>query len=358
MARIRVGSVGLGGISRGVHLPGIAASPDLELVALCDISEEALRSAREAYGIAPERCFADYRDLVACNDVDVVDISTPNDVHFDVAMAAAQAGKPFCIEKPLTLTAQQADALADAVERYGVKTMVCFSYRYKAAARYARDLVRNGTLGKIYHVDMEYSQAWGLPSFNTPRVWRFHKAETGSGALGDLGSHALDLVRFVTGEEYERVVGHAETFVKERKALCGDGMAPVDVDDFSNMLAQMSSGIAASFRITRFAYGRGNYQRMVVYGEKGSLVYLLDENGAPEDTLDVCLDPLGAENHMFVRVPIPQRYRVDQMQSFADILLNKADDLSATVADGRANMHAVDAALASVEKGEWVDITG
>ena len=96
----------------------------------------------------------------------------------------------------------------------------------------------------------------------------------------------------------------------------------------------MSSGIAASFRITRFGYGRGNYQRMVVYGEKGSLVYLLDENGSSEDTLDVCLEPLGAENHMFVRVPVPYRYRADQMQSFADILLGKADGLSATVADG------------------------
>ena len=356
MARIRVGSVGIGGISRGVHLPGIAASSDLELAAVCDIREEALQAAQQAYGIAPERCFRDYRDLIACEDVDVVDISTPNDVHFEVAMAAAKAGKSFCVEKPLTLTAEQADTLARAVEQAGVKTMVCFSYRYKAAARYARDLVRGGTLGKIYHVDMEYSQAWGLPQFGTPRVWRFHKAETGSGALGDLGSHALDLVRFVTGEEYERIVGHAETFVHERKALSGDAVVPVDVDDFSNMLAQMSSGIAASFRITRFGYGRGNFQRMVVYGEKGSLVYLLDENGSSEDTLDVCLEPLGAENHMFVRVPVPHRYRVDQMQSFADILLGKADGLSATVADGRVNMHAVDAVLASAEKGAWVEI--
>ena len=207
--------------SRRCICPGIAASPDLELVALCDISEEALRSAREAYGIAPERCFADYRDLVACDDVDVVDISTPNDVHFDVAMAAAQAGKPFCIEKPLTLTVQQADALADAVERYGVKTMVCFSYRYKAAARYARDLVRNGTLGKIYHVDMEYSQAWGLPSFNHARACgAFTKRKPDRARWATWAAMALDLVRFVTGEEYERVVGHAETFVKERKALC------------------------------------------------------------------------------------------------------------------------------------------
>ena len=95
---------------------------------------------------------------------------------------------------------------------------------------------------------------------------------------------------------------------------------------------------------------------MVVYGEKGSLVYLLDENGSSEDTLDVCLEPLGAENHMFVRVPVPHRYRADQMQSFADILLGKADGLSATVADGRVNMHAVDAVLASAEKGAWVEI--
>ncbi len=103
MAVFRVGSVGIGGISRGVHLPGIAKSPDLELVAVCDLKPERMAYAREAYGIAEAHCFADYHELINCPDVDVVDISTPNNVHFEVAKAAVQAGKPYAWRNPSPL---------------------------------------------------------------------------------------------------------------------------------------------------------------------------------------------------------------------------------------------------------------
>lgn len=356
MARIRVGSVGIGGISRGVHLPGIAASSDLELAAVCDIREDALQAAQQAYGVAPERCFRDYRDLIACEDVDVVDISTPNDVHFEVAMAAAKAGKSFCVEKPLTLTAEQADALARAVEQAGVKTMVCFSYRYKAAARYARDLVRGGTLGKIYHVDMEYSQAWGLPQFGTPRVWRFHKAETGSGALGDLGSHALDLVRFVTERNMSALWGMPKPLsTSERRFLempwflwmwtifpicwrrCLRGLPQVSA---SRALAMGAGTISAWWYMARRVLWCTCWMKTVLRKIRWMCAWSL----WARKTICLCA------------CPVPHRYRVDQMQSFADILLGKADGLSATVADGRVNMHAVDAVLASAEKGAWVEI--
>ena len=108
----RVGSVGIGGISRGVHLPGIEKSPDLQLVAVCDLKPERMAYAREKYGIAEDHCFADYHDLIACPDVDVIDISTSNNAHFEVAKAAIEAGKPYCLEKPVTLTAEEADILA------------------------------------------------------------------------------------------------------------------------------------------------------------------------------------------------------------------------------------------------------
>jgi len=356
MARIRVGSIGIGGISRGVHLPGIEKSPDLELVAVCDINPDALKYAQEKYGIKPEYCFTDYHDLINCPIVDAVDISTPNYLHFEMAMAAAKAGKPYAVEKPMTMDAAQADELAKATKEAGVKSMVCFSYRYMAAARYARDLVQTGVLGKIYHVDMQYYQAWGLPKFGTPKAWRFNKPLTGSGALGDLGSHGLDLVRFVTGEEYTRLAGHTKTFVHERKDMKTGEMAPIDVDDFSNALADMTNDIAVTLRITRFGYGRGNYQTMEVYGEKGALVYKLDVEGKNEDRLLVCLDPLGYENHQFTEVRIPGRYFVDQMQSFADLIKGCEDGLSATVEDGRKNMHVVDAVLESADKGVWLDV--
>ena len=175
----RVGSVGIGGISRGVHLPGIEKSPDLRLTAVCDLKPERMAYAREKYGVPEANCFSDYRDLVNCPDVDVVDISTSNNAHFAVAKAAIEAGKPYCIEKPVTLTAEEADILARMTAERGLPSMVCFSYRFKAAARYARELVEQGMLGEIYHVYMQYLQAGGGPSYDLPRSWRYQKALTG-----------------------------------------------------------------------------------------------------------------------------------------------------------------------------------
>lgn len=185
---IRIGSVGLGGIWTGVHEPGIRRSPDLELVAICDIDEEKLKAAGEKYGIDEAHRFVDYHDLINCPDVDAVDICTSNDAHFEIGMAAVEAGKPYDIEKPITMTAEEADILANATKEKGIKNMVCFSYRFKAAARYARDLIAQGKIGKVYHVDMQYFQAWGLPRVDCPLAWRFIKNRTGAGALGDLGA--------------------------------------------------------------------------------------------------------------------------------------------------------------------------
>lgn len=355
MQKIRVGSVGLGSISKGVHLPGITRSPDLELAALCDSNPAVLEARQKEYGIDDAHCFTNYQDLIACKDVEAVDISTPNDVHFPIAMAAALAGKPFSLEKPITLDHIEADRLATVVQEKGLPNMVCFSYRFKAAARYARDLILSGTLGDIYHVNMQYFQAWGLPCREIPLVWRYIKARTGSGALGDLGSHGLDLVRFVTGKDYRRVVGHLGTYVKERRTLDGKEAGIVDVDDFSNYMAEMEGDISASFQITRFAWGRGNYQRMEIYGSKGALVYKLDETPG-EDEISVCIGAPYDLACTFTKLPVPEKYRSDQMQSFADILLNKADRQAATILDGQKNQATMDAIIESAIKEHWITL--
>ena len=271
-------------------------------------------------------------------------------------MAAAQAGKPYAVEKPITLNSEQADALAQVTREKNVKNMVCFSYRFKAAARYAKDLIQRGMLGTIYHVDMQYYQAWGLPFCQTPLVWRFQKDLTGSGALGDLGSHALDLVRFVTGQEYTRLVSHTGTFIQEREKLDGSGLGQVDVDDFSNYMAEMDGGIRATFRITRFGYGRGNYQTMEIYGSEGAIQYELDHVAPDIDEISICIGQANAEAHVFTKLPIPDKYKVDQMQSFADIINGKEDGIAATIFDGQINQHAVDAVLQSSEEGRWITL--
>lgn len=184
---IRIGSVGVGGIWSGVHEPGIRKSPNLELVAICDIDREKLDAVGEKYGIPAERRFTDYHDLIRCPDVDAVDICTSNDAHFEIAMAAIEAGKPYDLEKPITMTAAQAKQLAQATRVKALPNMVCFSYRFKAAARYARELIASGKIGRVYHVDMQYFQAWGLPALQHAACMAVCKVAYGLGRAGRFG---------------------------------------------------------------------------------------------------------------------------------------------------------------------------
>lgn len=352
----RIGSVGLGGIAQGVHLPGIQKSPDLELAAICDLKPERVREVQEQYGIDDAHCFTDFHDLVRCPDVDAVDIATSNDAHFMVAKASIEAGKPYALEKPVTMTAQEADTLLSLSQEHGVPNMVCFSYRYKAAARYARDLIAEGTLGEIYHVYMRYLQGGGGPDYDLPLSWRYVKKRTGTGALGDLGCHALDLVTFITGLGYQKVVSHMDTYVKSRRLEDGSGSGTVDVDDFCHYLMELDGRTSADFEISRFAYGRGNYQKLEIYGSRGALLYSLDEAGPNVDEIRLCAGKPYGFSGTFVPMPVPQRYQADQMQSFADVLNGCADGLSATIQQGCSVQHALEAIETSSETRTWVDI--
>jgi predicted dehydrogenase len=343
-----MGVIGLGGISN-VHIPGIVNSKAAELVAICDIKEDVLKEKGDKYNITENRRFTNYVDLINCNDVDAVSICTPNDSHFLIAMDSIRFNKPFALEKPITLTKAEAIQIYNAANIKKLPNMVCFSYRFKAAVRYARFLVQSGQLGEIHHVYAQYLQSWGNSS--VPLVWRFNKAITGSGALGDLGSHALDLVRFITGQEIKKVIAHAGTIVKERMKLNSNEMGTVDVDDYCHYLAELENGISSTFEITRFGFGRGNYQRFEIYGTKGGLVYSLDNNGTGKDTLEFCYN-----GQLYQEVAIPEEFKVDQMQSFFDIINEKGDGLAANIKDGVMNQIVIDAILQSIDEERWIYI--
>lgn len=353
---IGIGLIGLGQIAHNVHIPDLLNAKELRIAAICDIDPAALASTRDQLGMEPSRCFTDYHDLIACPQVDAVVIATPNYEHVNMALAAAAAKKPYCVEKPLGLSCEDTAALVEATEKAGVKSMVCFSYRYKAAARMARDIVLRGDLGKIRHVSMQYLQTWGNEEADCPLVWRFRKALTGTGVLGDLGSHMADLTSFLTGRRIIEVVAQAGTVIPTRRNPDGSGAGAVDVDDYCNFLANMEEGISASFQTTRTAYGRGNYQRLEIYGSAGALVYTLDEDGSETDTLELCIGRAMSETGSFKRVTIPKKYQTNQMRSFEDLLLGRADGLSATVADGYRNMCVLDAVEESFRTRKWVSV--
>jgi predicted dehydrogenase len=252
------------------------------MTALCGRDADAAIAAAQRMGWSSVE--TDWKDLVKREDVHLVDICTPGDTHAEIAIAALEAGKHVLCEKPLANTVAEAEAMVEAAvaaEQRGVRSMVGFNYRLVPAIALARKLVADGRLGTIRHVRAQYLQDWIVdPSF--PLVWRLQKDKAGSGALGDIGAHIIDLAQFVAGSTITGVSGLTETFVKERplpeassglSASGGGGTGPVTVDDAALFLARFESGALGSFEATRFASGRKNAIRLEVNGSGGSLAF-------------------------------------------------------------------------------------
>jgi len=359
---IRVGGVGVGGIFTGVHMPNMLKSSDMVLTAVCDNDPEKLFRVRELYGISEDRCFADFRDLVNCPDVDAVDICTSNDVHHPVAMAAIEAGKPYLLEKPVALNATLAEEMALRTDEKKLANMVCFSYRFRPAARFARDLVLQGAIGDVHHVYMQY--LFGFAS-NRSLAWRCIKERAGSGLVSDLGSHSIDLARFITGREFVRVAGHLGTCVKEARYPDGSGWGEVETDDYANILAEMDGGTSVSYQITANARGRFNYQRMDILGSKGAIIYSQNTgerrrdatNGFDDtDKIEVSIGEPYMSTFTYSELPVPQQYFSNQMQSFADIVNNCGDGLAASIEDGFIAQKVIDKIIEADAGRMWLDI--
>ncbi|MET8351871.1 Gfo/Idh/MocA family oxidoreductase [Micromonospora sp. NPDC005206] len=238
----------------------------------------------------------DWRDLISRDDIDVVDVCTPGDSHAEIALAALAAGKHVLCEKPLANTVAEARAMAaaaDTARAAGVRSMCGFNYRRVPAVTMMRQLVADGRLGVIRHVRATYLQDWIVdPQF--PLVWRLQKDRAGSGALGDIGAHIIDLTQFVTGQRITGVSAVTETFVKERPLPAGssglaasvdgggsaDGNASatgaVTVDDAAVFVARLDGGALATYEASRFATGRKNALRVEINGSLGTVVFDLE----------------------------------------------------------------------------------
>jgi predicted dehydrogenase len=227
----------------------------------------------------------DWHDLVGRDDIDLIDICTPGDTHAEIALAALAAGKHVLCEKPLANTVAEAREMAAAAataQTRGVRSMCGFNYRRVPAVALMRQLVAAGRIGDIRHIRGVYLQDWIVdPSF--PLVWRLRKEIAGSGALGDIGAHIVDLTQYVTSQSITAVSALTETFVKQRPlptassglAASGDGAATgeVTVDDAALFLARLDGGAVATYEATRFATGRKNGLRVELNGSLGSLVF-------------------------------------------------------------------------------------
>ena len=225
----------------------------------------------------------DWKSLIKSPDIDLVDIVTPNYMHAPMAKAVIAAGKNCSCEKPLAHTLKEAREMAAAAKKARIKSFIWYNYRRCPAVALAHQLVKQGKLGRIFHVRAFYLQDWAGPDI--PLVWRFDKKIAGSGSHGDLNAHVIDMARFVTGEEVTDICGAiAETFIKKRNLVTGvaaggiaagvkgtNKMGKVTVDDAVIFLARFSGGAVASFEATRQATGNQNKNGFEINGEKGAI---------------------------------------------------------------------------------------
>ena len=352
MKQVRIGLIGCGGIARGAHLPRLAEIEDCEIAALCDIDKAALDRAAEKYGVPPERRFTDYRDLVACPEVDAVEVCTPNSLHVPCALAAVEAGKPVSVEKPLSVSCEAAQPLLDLLEQKPVVSMMCFSYRFLPAVQYARHLLAQGLLGDIVSVSVEYlkdSAFWEGRRLD----WRFDKAVAGSGVLSDLGAHLVDMARFLVGE-FRSVSADCGIVVPRRQRPDSDEWADVTTDDYCHFIARLgdTGTTFANFTISRCCIGQRNHIRYDIFGKKGVISFDLNN----PDILQLCVGEVDRECGALHTVTVPARYRRQQEETFVRAVLGRADCEVPDLREGMACQRVLDALLKSAETRAWVDL--
>ena len=356
--------------------------PELELVpalkAICGRNEAAVADAAGQLGWQSYE--TDWRRLIERSDIDLIDVSTPGNLHAEIAIAAAQAGKHVLCEKPLGNTASEARRMLDAAVSAGIRHGVFFNYRKVPAVALAKQLIDSGTLGRVYHWRATYLQDWiADPAF--PMVWRLDKESAGTGAHGDLNAHLVDLARFLVGEITE-VSGMMETFIKQRpQSPSGDApsadpgverpMGNVTVDDATLFLARFDSGALGSFEATRFALGRKNYNRFEINGSGGSIAFNLERL----DELEVYTEETRQGTYGFRTVSVttgddpysghfwPAGHNIGYGETFIGLIadafgaISRGESPSPSFNDGYRNNAVLDAVVESAELKKWVTVT-
>ena len=385
MDELRVGMVGYAFMGRA-HSQGWATVNrffDLPLavrrVAVCGRDERAVAAARASLGW--ESAETDWRRLVERDDVDIVDICTPGSSHAEIAIAALEAGKHVLCEKPLANTVAEAERMVEAADRAavgGVRAMVGFNYRRVPALELARRLIAAGRLGDTRHVRAVYLQDWIVdPDF--PLVWRLIGDEAGSGALGDIGAHILDLAQHLLDDRLVSVSSLAHTFVRERPlpgrqdglaAQAGSGRGPVTVDDATLVLGRFGHGAIATFEATRFATGRRNGMRIEVNGSLGSVAFDLERLNELEvfDATDESSDQgwrrilVTQPDHPWMQAWWPPGHIIGWEHTFTHefrdlvVAIASGEQPRPSFADGLQVQRVLDAITSSAASEQWVEV--
>ena len=249
--------------------------PAFERRVLVGRDPDGVAAAAAKYGWAESA--TDWREVIARDDIHIVDICAPGWMHAEIAIAALEAGKHVLVEKPLANTLAEAEAMAEAARAarvQGVQSMIGFNYRRVPALALAKELIAEGRLGTVRHVRAAYLQDW-LVDPDSPMTWRLNKDTAGSGALGDIASHAIDQVLFLLGDQVTEVSGRLHTFTAQRPGAAG--LEDVTVDDAAWATLTLASGAIASVEVSRVATGQKNSLKLEIYGDKGALLFDLED---------------------------------------------------------------------------------
>jgi predicted dehydrogenase len=341
------------------------------LVAMAGRNAQAVQAAAARYGY--ETCYTDWHKLIRDDRVQLFDNSVPTDAHADPCIAAAKAGKHVLCEKPLARNAREAAKMLEAVEKAGVRHMLGFNYRFVPALRQARQWIEAGLLGEIYHFRGVYLQEW-ITDPNVGMNWRLDGAQAGSGALGDLGAHTIDLARWLVGEP-ARVSGMTRTFIKQRPLGDGSGqVGAVSVDDAFSALLEFENGAIGTLEASRFCPGRKNAQRIEINGSKGSLAFDLErineievfwKDEQPREGRGFHSVLVSESYHPFWKYWWPQGHMIGWEHSFIheithllDAIVNRTSvaPYGADFMDGYKNAVICDAILKSAASGRQVAI--
>ncbi len=376
MRKLGIGMIGYGGIGR-VHAMAYRAIPfhyglPADTVNLVGVATTRVETAQKAASeIGCPVWTADYRDLLARDDVHVIDCCVPNHMHEEIVLAAAEAGKHIYCEKPLAMNVAQGARMVRAVEKAGVKTQITFNYRFLPAILRAKQLVEEGFLGRVFSFRGRYFRASYI-SYDKPLSWRLKKEIAGSGALFDIGSHVLDLVYYLLGD-FGSVQATLDTLIKERPVAAGaTEKGPVDVDDIALMHIRMADGTLGLVEISRMGTGSTNDLHIEVLGDMGALRF----NAADPSWLEVYdvrdpEGPLGGKRG-FRKLETVQRYEGQKVPDWSmtpsfvrthaecqyQFLKAISEDLppSPSMAESLRVQEVMEAAMRSSAEGRWVTI--
>lgn len=352
---IGIGIIGSGSWA-GFYIAASQRHSRARAVAVCNPNIASARRMADQHGVVD--AVGDVEELLARADVDAVAIVTPNDSHEEIAIASLAAGKHVICEKPMAMNLEQARRMKAAADAAGVVTGINFTWRHPSAAAYARHLVSEGELGRIFHINGCFSQGW-LINPNVPLIWRLRKDKTGSGCLGDIGAHIIDLAEWVSGERITSVVADMTTFIEERPLQDGSGTGRVEVDDAASLMVRFDNGAMGSLTSSRYVISEGMDHRLEIYGDKGAIIMDFQD----PDSLKASIGRFAGESQM-LSIPIPARFKQSasgylqrNVKNFIDAIV-AGEQMSPSFADGLHNQEILEAALTSVSERSWIDIAG